>query len=118
MRMRFLVDECTGPSIAKHLESMGHDVFSVYDSARGISDEEVLRRAVENDYVLITDDKDFGDLVFKDRKPHKGVILLRISDGSIKDKINILDRFLDQYSERIENNFCVVSEKTVRIVTP
>ena len=33
--MRFLVDECTGPAVAEWLHAQGHEVFSVYDSARG-----------------------------------------------------------------------------------
>jgi len=46
--MRFLVDECAGPSLARWLQEQGHDVFSVFDEARGINDEEVLRIASEN----------------------------------------------------------------------
>jgi len=40
--MRFLVDECTGPFVAKWLREQAHDVFSVYDSARGLDDEVVI----------------------------------------------------------------------------
>jgi predicted nuclease of predicted toxin-antitoxin system len=43
--MRFLVDECTGPAVARWLEGQGFEVFSVYDEARGIDDEEVLQKA-------------------------------------------------------------------------
>jgi predicted nuclease of predicted toxin-antitoxin system len=43
--MRFLVDECTGPSVAKWLHDQGHDVFSVYDEARGIDDARVIQIA-------------------------------------------------------------------------
>ena len=59
--MRFLVDECTGPTVARWLEERGHDVFSVYDDASGIEDAEVLRRAHEEERILITSDKDFGE---------------------------------------------------------
>jgi predicted nuclease of predicted toxin-antitoxin system len=52
--MRFLVDECTGPTVARWLEERGHDVFSVYDDASGIEDAEVLRRAHEEERILIT----------------------------------------------------------------
>ena len=62
--MRFLVDECTGPSIAQWLRRLHHDVFSVYDEARGLDDERIVEKASNENYILITNDKDFGELVF------------------------------------------------------
>ena len=47
--MKFVVDECAGPASARWLQEQGHDVFSVYDQARGINDEEVLQIALKND---------------------------------------------------------------------
>jgi len=61
--MRFLVDECTGPAVAAWLKDEGHDVYSVYDESPGIKDAEIIRRAVDEDRILITNDKDFGDKV-------------------------------------------------------
>jgi len=43
--MRFLVDECTGPALAQWLREHGHDVFSVYDEARGMDDPDVVQKA-------------------------------------------------------------------------
>ena len=43
--MRFLVDECTGPAVAKWLQRSHHDVFSVYDKARGLDDESIIEKA-------------------------------------------------------------------------
>lgn len=59
--MRFLVDECTGPAVAKWLSQTGHDVFSVYDEKPGISDDEIIRLAFSQERILITNDKDFGE---------------------------------------------------------
>ena len=42
--MRFLVDECTGPKVAAYLRDQGHEVFSVFDEARGIEDDQVIQR--------------------------------------------------------------------------
>ena len=53
--MRFLVDECTGPAVALWLTSLGHEVFSVFDEAAGISDEEVLSKAFDEDMIVITE---------------------------------------------------------------
>lgn len=72
--MRFLVDENAGPSVARWLRGQGHDVLSIYESARGLSDSEVMRLAVDEKRILITSDKDFGDRVYRERQPHRGVV--------------------------------------------
>ena len=61
---------CTGPVVAQWLRSQGHDVFSVYDDAQGADDESILRLACSEDRIVITCDKDFGELVFRDELPH------------------------------------------------
>ena len=43
--MRFLVDECTGPAVAEWLRSLHHEVFSVYDNARGLDDESIMNES-------------------------------------------------------------------------
>ena len=61
--MRFLVDECTGPAVARWLRQQGHDVFSVYEEARGMSDAEIIHKAFAEQWILITNDKDFGEKI-------------------------------------------------------
>jgi predicted nuclease of predicted toxin-antitoxin system len=112
--MRFLVDESTGPRVAKWLQEQGHEVFSIYEQARGSGDEEIVRKAFSEDWILITNDKDFGDKVFRDKRPHKGIILLRLDDERAVIKIEVLKRLLESYSDRLENQFTVVTEKSVR----
>ena len=114
--MRFLVDECTGPAVAKWLRSSHHDVFSVYDEVRGLDDESIIEKANRENYILITNDKDFGELVFRMRKAHKGVILLRLEDERSENKIAVLSQVLGSHSDKLVNNFIIVTEKTVRIV--
>ncbi|RCV64302.1 putative nuclease, contains PIN domain, potential toxin-antitoxin system component [Methanophagales archaeon] len=114
--MRFLVDECTGPAVAKWLRSLHHDVFFVYDEARGLDDESIIEKANRENYVLVTNDKDFGELVFHRRKTHKGVILLRLEDERSENKIGVLNRVLDSHSDKLVNNFIIVTERTMRIV--
>jgi predicted nuclease of predicted toxin-antitoxin system len=57
--MRFIVDECAGPTLALWLQQRGHDVFSVFDQARGSTDDQVLQIALRDERILITVDKDF-----------------------------------------------------------
>jgi predicted nuclease of predicted toxin-antitoxin system len=112
--MRFLVDESTGPAIAHWLRGQGHIVFSVYDEARGIDDEAVIQKAYAEAWVLITNDKDFGEKVYRERRPHKGVVLLRLDDERAASKIDTLRRLLARYADRLTDNFVVVTETHVR----
>ncbi|MEM6839909.1 MAG: DUF5615 family PIN-like protein [Cyanobacteria bacterium P01_C01_bin.120] len=69
------MDENTGVFVARWLRQQGHEVFSVYEEARGTDDNEILRKAVAESWILITSDKDFGEKIFRDRRSHCGVIL-------------------------------------------
>ena len=112
--MRFLVDESTGPRVARWLREEGHDVFSVYEQSRGISDEEVIQKACREDWVLKTNDKDFGNKVYRENHPHRGVVLLRLSDERSAAKIETLKKLLSNYSDRLTKAFVVVTETRIR----
>jgi len=112
--MRFLVDECAGPALAAWLQSSGHDVFSVYDDARGMDDDEVIRQAFQEERILITADKDFGEKVYREGYPHRGVILMRLKDETASNKIHVLQQLLDGYSAESPERFIVVTERQVR----
>jgi predicted nuclease of predicted toxin-antitoxin system len=112
--MRFLVDESTGPWVAQWLRERGEDVFSIFEQARGMDDDDIILKAFSEKWVLITNDKDFGDKIFRDRRPHKGVVLLRLDDERAEMKIDVIGRLLEKYADRLENQFVVVTENTVR----
>jgi predicted nuclease of predicted toxin-antitoxin system len=112
--VRFLVDENGGLVLPNWLRSKGHEVFSVYESARGIDDDEVIQKAFDEDWILISSDKDFGDKVFREQRPHRGVILLRLENESSANKIALLQRLLVEYPEQLSDNFIVVTENLVR----
>ncbi len=112
--MRFLVDECTGPAVADWLRSQSHEVFSVYHQARGISDDAILDKAHSGNWILITNDKDFGEKIYREKRPHRGLVFLRLQDERSASKIDVLHRLLDEYGERLADNFVVVTETHVR----
>jgi predicted nuclease of predicted toxin-antitoxin system len=115
--MRFLVDECTGPAVASWLREQNHEVFSVFDEARGLDDDDIIRKAFAEGWILITNDKDFADKVYRDGRRHRGVILLRLEDERPASKIQVLSRLLEAYSGRILNSFLVVSERQIRFAS-
>ena len=112
--MRFLVDECTGPAVARWLREQSHDVFSVFEEARGATDDDVFQRAAAEDRILITNDKDFGEKVYRSKQPHHGVIFLRLRDERAASKIAVLEKLLGSYAEQLSGAFVVVTETQVR----
>jgi len=112
--MRFLVDECTGPAVAHWLREQKHKVFSVYEEARGLDDDVIIQKAFDENWILITNDKDFGEKVYRERRPHRGVVFLRIEDERTANKIDTLRRLLEGYADRLADRFVVVTEKQVR----
>lgn len=115
--MRFLVDECTGPAVARWLREHQHDVFSVFEEARGIEDEEIVKRAFAENRILITNDKDFGERIFREGWPHRGVILLRLRNERAASKIDALERLLISYPDQLVDHFIVVTETAIRIAS-
>ncbi|MEL7357331.1 MAG: DUF5615 family PIN-like protein [Cyanobacteria bacterium J06634_6] len=112
--MKFLVDECTGPAVARWLSSEGYEVYSVYDKSKGISDDKILTKAYEEGWILVTNDKDFGTMVYRENRPHCGIIFLRLNNQRAKNKISVIDRLLTDYSNQLPNAFVVVTETLVR----
>lgn len=76
--MRFLVDECTGPAVASWLREQKHEAFSVYEEARGMDDDDIIRKAFVENRILITNDRGFGEKVYREQCPHRGVVFLRL----------------------------------------
>ena len=90
--MRFLVDESTGPAVAESLRQQGYEVFSVYNEARGMPDDDIIQKAFTENWILVTNDKDFGEKVYRERRLHKGGVLLRLEDERAFVKIEIIRR--------------------------
>ena len=112
--MRFLVDECAGPAVARWLRDQSHEVFSVYEEARGMTDEDILDKAYSEDCILITNDKDFGEKVYREKQPHHGVVFLRLRDERAASKIDAIEKLLDGYEDQLADTFVVVTETQVR----
>ncbi len=114
-QLKFLADESLEYSIALWLRELGYDVISIAENCPSVKDEKVLEKAVQENRIIITNDKDFGDLVFLNKLPHKGVILLRFKTEEVETKIKFLKFFLENYSSKIANKFTVIDESKIRI---
>lgn len=114
--MRFIVDECTGPTVSMWLAEQGHDVYSVSLHSPGWKDNQVLALANEEKRIIITNDRDFGELIYKFKHTHEGVVFMRLSDETINNKIAVLKRLFDSYASSINHeSYITVTEESVRI---
>jgi len=114
--LRFLLDQSADARLVPHLRALGHDAVRVgKEFPGGLPDPQVLALAVAEHRILVTDDRDFGELVFAQRQPHTGVIYFRLGEyADLPLKIARLDHVLARYADRLDR-FLVVTRTTVRV---
>jgi predicted nuclease of predicted toxin-antitoxin system len=113
--MKFLADENMDVPIVKRLRQENHEVWYVAEMEPGISDDEVLALANREGAILITADKDFGELVFRLRYLSTGIILLRLMGLSIATKSDIIAMTIQERSSELSGAFTVVAPTSIRI---
>lgn len=97
--MRWLADECIDAGLVYHLRASGHDVLYMAELAPATSDADVLTRADDEDRILLTEDKDFGDLVFRRGGHVPGLVLLRVDPAQHTLKRERLDAAVARFGE-------------------
>jgi predicted nuclease of predicted toxin-antitoxin system len=111
--LKFLVDACAGGLLARALREDGHNVVDLLDGGGlGVADEEILDRALAEGRVLITVDKDFGALIFLERRSHAGVI--RLPDCRVAERIALVRGILRLHADDLEDG-PIVTVRTGRV---
>jgi predicted nuclease of predicted toxin-antitoxin system len=113
--MKFIADECVDWQIVEYLRKIGYKILYVLEIEPGISDEKVLDIANKESAILITADKDFGELVFRQNRMTSGIILIRLAGLQPDIKAAIIATAIKEHWEEISNNFMVITSETVRI---
>lgn len=113
--MNFLADECCDAGLVAALRADGHDVLFAVEDLRGSSDDEILRRAFTEDRILLTEDKDFGELVFRLGRPTHGIILLRFGIHERHDKAPRMRFLLQRQASQLRVMFIVLESQRVRL---
>lgn len=114
--MKFIADENISFAVVEFLRKNTHDVLYVAEKIKSFDDSSVLKIAFKEKRILITQDKDFGNLVFRKKFPHSGVIFLRLSDDSSINVIKFLKLLLKLKNIDFSKSFVVVNDKNIRIV--
>jgi len=115
--MNFLADEsCAGPAI-QALREAGHEVVAIAEVAKGTVDELVMRRALSERRILITEDPDFGELVYARGHSSAGVILVRFPSRVRRAKPPSVVEAVAKLGARLWNAFTVVEPGRVRLAS-
>ena len=112
--MIFLADECCNAGLVASLRDHGHDVLYIKEEKPGSNDDEVLSIAYNEDRILITEDTDFGELVYRLKKPSKGIILIRIDVKDRHIKWDRLRKLIETYPNRMKDRFIVIDTEKFR----
>jgi predicted nuclease of predicted toxin-antitoxin system len=113
--MKIVADESVDKGIVLRLRKDGHDVSYVAEMSPGIMDEAVLVIASEDNILLVTADKDFGELIFRQGYVKRGVLLYRLAGLPAKDKADIVSQAIVEHGDDLPQAFSVVTEKAIRI---
>jgi predicted nuclease of predicted toxin-antitoxin system len=112
--MRWLADECVAAPLVGFLRTAGHDVAYVAEAAAGLSDVDVINLASREMRLLLTEDKDFGDLIFRRERAVPGVVLMRIGPKNPGLKAVRLAAAIERYGEGLFGSYTVIEEGRFR----
>src|SRR3954466_15933793 len=113
--VRILADENVPRTIVVWLRDQGNDGLYASESRAKTSDAALLTEAEIRGYVILTEDKDFGELVFRDRRNSHGVILLRMEDLPASDRLARLQAAWSAIEPHLPGNFLVVTRSKLRV---
>lgn len=113
--LKFLLDVGVGKIVQNLLLEMGYDAIAVIDHDPGMKDADILSLAAQEQRMVVTMDKDFGDLVYHVGQHHYGVLLLRLEDATGQEKCAIVKTILENHADELGTNFCVYMNGKLRI---
>lgn len=113
--MNLVADESIDRPIVERLRQDGHVVEYVAEFGPGTSDDVVLTRANEKGAPLVTADKDFGELVFRQKRVNAGVVLVRLAGLTSDLKARIVTESVATHGAHLHDRFTVISAAGVRI---
>lgn len=113
--LTFLMDESVDRQIVEGVRNAGYQALYIAEMQPGLSDTEVLSLARKDNSILVTADKDFGDLVFRQKLDARGVILLRLAGLNSMKKTDVAVSAINSHAEELKHSFTVIGHSTIRI---
>jgi predicted nuclease of predicted toxin-antitoxin system len=113
--MNFVADESCARPVIQALREAGHDVIAIAEIAQGVTDDQVLELALREKRVLITEDRDSGELVYARGRSSPGVILMRFPNRARRARSATLVEAVSRLGSRLRDAFTVVEPGRLRI---
>ena len=113
--MNILADENISRLLVERLRQEGHQVRYIAEIARGSNDPTVLEIANQQGSLLVTDDKDFGELVFHRHLRASGVLLVRLATLSPAEEVEVVVQIIELYNAKLLQAFTVITPQGIRI---
>jgi predicted nuclease of predicted toxin-antitoxin system len=113
--MLLLIDVSAGRAIAEALRHLAHDVAEVRDRDPTLPDVDILSWAVSENRLVVTMDKDFGELVYRSGQSHAGVLLLRLESARNDEKVRVVTEIFNQFADQLSGRFTVYQDGRLRI---
>jgi predicted nuclease of predicted toxin-antitoxin system len=113
--MECLADENVEAPIVAALRHAGHDVLYIIDLGGSPSDNQIIDLACSTGRILLTNDKGFGEQVFRRQRTLPGVVLLRFRDEDALVKAQVLSKVMQQFGHQLTGMFTVVTLRRVRM---
>ncbi len=114
-QLKFLVDVGVGKKVEQYLQEQGYDTKNVMSINSRMPGLDIIHLAALENRMIITMDKDFGELVYHSVIAHAGILLLRLEDATGLEKLQVVKSILEEHSSRIINCFCVFQNDRLRI---
>lgn len=113
--MRFLANENLPRRSIEVLRTLGYEVDSISEDSPGITDQQVIERAVKDGSIIVTFDRDYGELIFRHKFPApKGVLYLRFTPTLPEEPGEYIHRILSNKEIVLEGYFTIAEKERVR----
>jgi len=113
--MRFLADENVSRYVIEQLRARGFEVISIRETTSGLPDKDVLATADAEDCILLTEDRDFGELVIRQRLDVRGMILLELDRLSNATEADVVTEVVAAHADKLFGNLIVIEPGRIRI---
>lgn len=112
--LKFLADVNIEKLIVDELKKLGYDITWIAEENPSLDDISIFKIAQKENRILLTNDKDFGDIVFRQKLVSSGIVLFRIKGQDTREKIKLLTKVLVSHKDRISKHFVVITKEKFR----
>jgi predicted nuclease of predicted toxin-antitoxin system len=114
--LKFLADVNIENRIISGLRTDGHDIIWMLEKNKYLTDEEILNMAREEKRIMITNDKDFGEIVYRLKLISNGIVLFRVKDQNENIKLKLIRKAINYKNENLSRYFTVLTEAKIRFI--